>query len=80
MEEVLLSFVIEAVAVLYTASRFRGTFEEIFKGLQILFCTLARRNHKGNSVGKYRRFLNKKKLSQDKIVVVTMYLSRTQKS
>ena len=48
-----------AVLVLDTESRFRGALEEMCKCLQITFWPLARGNHKGNSVEKYHRFLNK---------------------
>ena len=37
----------------------RGDFEAMCKFFQITFWSLARVNHKGNSVEKYHRFLNK---------------------
>ena len=79
MEEVVLSFGIIAVVVVHTDSRFTGAFESICKFLQIKFWPLARGNHKVNSVENYHQFLKKHKILQDKIVVVMIYLFKTQK-
>ena len=59
MEEVVLSFGMVAVVVVDSDSRLRSAFEEMCKCLKIKFWPLARGNHKGNSVEKYHRFLNK---------------------
>ena len=59
MEEFVLSFTMVSVLVVDTGSRFRGAFEGMCKCLQIIFCNLAHVNHKGNSVEKYHRILNK---------------------
>ena len=59
MEEGVLSFGMVSVVVLDADSRFRGSFEEMCKCLQITLWNLASSNNKGNSVEKYHRFLNK---------------------
>ena len=59
MEEVVLSFVMVSVIVLYSDSRFQGVFEAICKFLLITLWPLARGKHKGNSVEKHHQFLNK---------------------
>ena len=59
MEEVVLSFVMVAVVVVYTDRWLRGAFEAMCKCLQIIFLTLACGNHKVNSVEIYHWLLNK---------------------
>ena len=59
MEQVILTFGMVAVVVVDTDSRFRSTFEAMCKLLKLIFWPLSRGNHKGNSVERYHRFLNK---------------------
>ena len=59
MWEVVLSFGMVAVIVVDADSKFRGIFEVMCNKLKIIFWLLARGNHKGNSVERYHRFLNK---------------------
>ena len=59
MEEVILSFCMVPVVVVDADSRFLSAFEEACKILKIKFWPLARSNHKGLSVERYHRFLNK---------------------
>jgi hypothetical protein len=59
MEDVILSFGMVAVVVVDADSRFRGVFEEVCTILKITMWPLARGNHKGLSVERYHRFLNK---------------------
>ena len=59
MEDVVLNFGIVAVVVVDADSKFLGTFKDMCSILKIQFWPLARGNHKGNSVERYHRFLNK---------------------
>ena len=61
MRKVVLSFGMVAVFVGDADNKFRGVFEEVCNTLKITFWPLARGNHKGNSVDRYYRFLNKHK-------------------
>ncbi len=59
MDEVLLTFGMCSVIVVDADSKFRSAFEDTCKKLRIMFWPLARGNHKGLSVERYHRFLNK---------------------
>ena len=59
MENVVLTFGIVDVIVLDADSKFLGVFKTTCVALNIYSWPLSRVNHKGNSVEKYRRFLNK---------------------
>ena len=59
MEQVVLNFGMVAIVVVDADSRFRSTFEAMCKTLKLTFWPLSRGNHKGNSVERYHRFLNK---------------------
>ena len=59
MEQVVFTFGIVAVVVVNADSKFLHLFEEICKAIGFKFWPLSRSNHKGNSVEKYHRFLNK---------------------
>ena len=59
MENVILTFGIVAVVVVDADSKFLGVFKTMCSILKIKFWPLARGNHKGNSVERYHRFLNK---------------------
>ena len=59
MEQVVLSFGMVAVVVVDADSKFLHLFQEMCSKLDFLLWPLARGNHKGNSVEKYHRFLNK---------------------
>ena len=59
MKEVVLNFGMVAVVVVDADSRSRSIFEAMCKVLKINLWPLARGNHKGNSVEKYHRFLNR---------------------
>ena len=59
MEDVVLTFGMVAIVVVDADSRFGGTFGAICKILKLTLWLLSRRNHKGNSVEHYHRFLNK---------------------
>ena len=59
MAQVVLSFGMVAIVVVDADNRFRSTFEAMCKSLKLTFWPLARGNHKGNSVERYHRFLNK---------------------
>ena len=59
MQEVVLSFGVVAVVVVDADNKFCGTFEEACNTLKITFWTLARVNHKGNSVERYHCVLDK---------------------
>ena len=59
MEQVVLRFGIVAVIVVDAYTKFLSTFEAMCSILGIHFWPLARCNHKGLSLEKYHRFLNK---------------------
>ena len=59
MEQVMLMFGMVSVVVVDVDSPFRSTFEVIRKVLKLIFWPLSRGNHKGNSVERCHRFLNK---------------------
>ena len=59
MEQVILNFGMVAVVVVDNDNRFRITFEDMCKILKLTFWPLSRGNHKGNSVERYHRFLDK---------------------
>ena len=59
MENVVLAYGMVAVLVVDADTKFRGVFEELCGILKITLWPLARGNHKGNSVERYHRFLNK---------------------
>ena len=59
IEQVILTFGMVAVVVVDADNRFRSTFEAMCKLLKLTFWPLSRGNHKGNSVERYHRFLNK---------------------
>ena len=59
MEQVILTFDMVVVVVVDDDSRFRSTFEAMCKLIKLIFRPLSRKNHKGNSVERYHRFLNK---------------------
>ena len=59
MEDVILKYGICAVVVVDDGSSFKGTFENMCTILDITYWPLSRGNHKGNSVEKFHRFLNK---------------------
>ena len=59
MEQVVLSFGMCAVVVVDDGSSFKGLFEEMCQLLKITFWALSRGNHKGLSVERYHRYLNK---------------------
>ena len=48
-----------AVVVVDANSLFRSTFEAIYKLLKLKFWPLSRGKHRGNSIERYHRFLNK---------------------
>jgi len=58
MEQVVLSFGMVSVVVVDTDSKFLNLFQDMCQQLDF-FWSLAQGNHKGNSVEKYHRFLNK---------------------
>ena len=66
MEQVILTFGMVTVVSVDADSRFRSTFEAMCKLLKLTFWPLSRRNHKGNSVERYHRFLNKTISGQDR--------------
>ena len=59
VEQVILTYGMCAVIVVDDGSNFKGVFESMCKILDITLWTLARGNHKGNSVERFHRFLNK---------------------
>ena len=59
MENVILSFGVCSVVVIDADSKFCGEFEAMCTILKIIVWPLARGNHKGLSVERYHRFLNK---------------------
>ena len=59
MEQVLLSYGMCSVVAVDADSKFKSVFEEMCKQLKIMFWPIARGNHKGLSVERYHRFLNK---------------------
>ena len=59
MEQVVFSFGMVAVVVVDADSKFLSVFKDMCEKLDFIFWPLARGNHKGNSVEKYHRFLNK---------------------
>ena len=59
IEQVVLSFGMVAVVVVDADGKFLSLFENMCLALGFIFWPLVRDNHKGNSVGKYHRFLNK---------------------
>ena len=67
MEQVILIFDMVVVVVVDANCRFRTTFAAMCKLLKLTFWSLARGNHKGNSVDHMIDFLTKLKLSVDRI-------------
>ena len=59
MEQVVLSFGMVLVVVVDANSKFLNLFQDMCQRQDFIVWPLARRNHKGNSVEKYHRFLNK---------------------
>ena len=59
MEQVVLSFGMVAVVVVDADSKFLDLFKAMCVALDIVFWPLSRGNHKGLSVERYHRFLNK---------------------
>ena len=59
MEQVVLSFGMVAVVVVDADSKFLHFFKDMCKRLNINVWPLSRGNHKGRSVERYHRFLNK---------------------
>jgi hypothetical protein len=59
MEQVLLSYGMCSVVAVDADSKFKSVFEEMCTQLKIMFWPIARGNHKGLSVERYHRFLNK---------------------
>ena len=59
MKQVVLSFGMVTVVVVDTDSKFLYFFKDMCKRLDISVCPLSRGNHKGMSVERYHRFLNK---------------------
>ena len=59
MDNVVLTFGICSVVVVDSDSKFMDVFEEMCSKLNIVFWSLSRGNHKGLSVERYHRFLNK---------------------
>ena len=59
MEQVVLSFGMVLVVVVDADSKFLNLFQDMCQRQDFIFLPLARGNHKGNSVEKYHRFLNK---------------------
>ena len=59
MEQAVFTFGMVAVVVMDADSNFLGLFEEMCRALGLKCWPLSRGNHKGNSVEKYQRFLDK---------------------
>ena len=59
MADVVLTFGMCSVVVIDDGSSFKGVFIQMCRTLDITHWVLSRGNHKGNSVEKYHRFLNK---------------------
>ena len=59
MEQVVLTFGVCAIIVVDDGSEFKGIMTSVAKILRIDTWTLFRGNHKGNSVERFHRFLNK---------------------
>ena len=59
MEQVILNFGISAIVVVDDGSSFKGAFKTMCEQLKITFWALSRGNHKGLSVERYHRYLNK---------------------
>ena len=59
MENVVLTFGMCAVVVIDDGSPFKGVFKELCDILRIQYWVLARKNHKGLSVERFHRFMNK---------------------
>ena len=59
MEQVVFSFGMVTVAIVGADSKFLSLFEEMFNALGLEVWALSRGNHKGLSVERYHRFLNK---------------------
>ena len=59
MENVVLSFGMVVIIVIDANSRFKVVFKDMCAALIIIYWPLAFGNHKGMSVEKYHRFLNK---------------------
>ena len=59
MEDVILSFGMVTVVVVDANSKFCSVFEAMCTALKIHFWPLARNNHKGFSIERFHRFLNK---------------------
>jgi hypothetical protein len=59
MAEVILKYGISAVIVIDDGSPFKGMFSDMCKILNVTLWPLSRGNHKGLSVERYHRFLNK---------------------
>ena len=59
MEQVVLAYGMTAVVVVDDGSTYKGLFRDMCTALKLTLWPLSRGNHKGNSVEKYHRFLNK---------------------
>ena len=59
MANIVLSFEMVSVVVIDDGSSFKGVFIKMCTKLGVTYWCLSRGNHKGNSVEKYHRFLNK---------------------
>ena len=59
MEQVILNFGISAIVVVDDGSTFKGAFKAMCEQLKVTFWALSRGNHKGLSVERYHRYLNK---------------------
>ena len=59
MENVIFNFGTSAIIVVDDGSTFKGVFQEMCKHLKLTYWALSKGNHKGMSVERYHRFLNK---------------------
>ena len=59
MEEVLLTFDMCEVVVVYDGINFKGIFKEMCEHFKLTSWCISQGNHKGNSAKKYHHFLNK---------------------
>ena len=59
MSDIVLTFLMCSVVVVDDGSTFKGAFIDTCKALNIHYWCLSRGNHKGNSMKRYHRFLNK---------------------
>ena len=68
MEQVVFSFGMVTVVVVDVDSKFLSLFEEMYNALGLKLYAFSRSNHKGLSVERYHRFLNKTQtiVSQDR--------------